>query len=208
MMLWLTGARCAVRVAVVPAAKPFCISAWAGSAAACAGSPDMELEPAVPLPQALRSRQPVSRMPPLSAALRASVILVMLLGRARPTAGSVPAAIIGPVTFPRQRGGVAVIGGGVSGLAAAFLLRDAGLDVTVLEGSPRLGGKLAVSEVAGIAVDAGAESLLARRPEGTDLIAAAGLSGDLVLPGTPAAGMWTRGQVRPLPRGPFMGVPA
>jgi len=103
---------------------------------------------------------------------------------------------------------VAVIGGGISGLAAAFLLRDSGLEVIVLEGSPRLGGKLAVSEVAGVPVDAGAEALLARRPEGTDLIAAAGLAGELVLPGTTAAGIWTRGQLRPLPRRQFMGVPA
>jgi oxygen-dependent protoporphyrinogen oxidase len=103
---------------------------------------------------------------------------------------------------------VVVIGGGVSGLAAAFLLREEGLDVTVLEGSPRLGGKLAVSDVAGVAVDAGAESLLARRPEGTGLIGAAGLAPELALPGTTAAGIWTRGQVRPLPRRQFMGVPA
>ena len=67
---------------------------------------------------------------------------------------------------PGQRR-VAVVGGGIAGLTAAFLLRDAGLTVTVLEGSPRLGGKLAVSEVGGVAVDAGAEALLARRPEGT-----------------------------------------
>ena len=60
----------------------------------------------------------------------------------------------------QRRRSVAVIGGGISGLAAAFRLRNAGLDVTVLEGSPRLGGKLAVSEVGGIAVDAGAEALL------------------------------------------------
>jgi oxygen-dependent protoporphyrinogen oxidase len=112
----------------------------------------------------------------------------------------------GPDPLPRRR--VAVIGGGISGLAAAFLLRDSGLEVTVLEGSPRLGGKLAVSEVGGIPVDAGAESLLARRPEGTELIAAAGLSAQLVLPGTTSAGIWTRGQIRPLPRRQFMGVPA
>jgi protoporphyrinogen/coproporphyrinogen III oxidase len=103
---------------------------------------------------------------------------------------------------------VAIIGGGISGLAAAFLLRDSGLAVTVLEGSPRLGGKLAVSEVAGIAVDSGAEALLARRPEGTSLISELGLSGELQVPGTTSAGIWTRGSIRPLPRRQFMGVPA
>jgi protoporphyrinogen/coproporphyrinogen III oxidase len=103
---------------------------------------------------------------------------------------------------------VAVVGGGVSGLAAAFLLRDAGVEVIVLEGSPRLGGKLAVSEVGGSQVDAGAEALLARRPEGTGLIDAVGLSGGLVQPGTTSAGIWTRGQIRPLPRRQFVGVPA
>jgi oxygen-dependent protoporphyrinogen oxidase len=103
---------------------------------------------------------------------------------------------------------VAVIGGGVAGLTAAFLLKDAGLAVTVLEGSPRLGGKLSVSEVGGVAVDAGAEALLARRPEGVGLIGELGLAGALETPGTTAAGIWTRGQVRALPRRQFMGVPA
>ncbi len=103
---------------------------------------------------------------------------------------------------------MAIVGGGVAGLSAAFLLREAGLTVTVLEGSPRLGGKLAVSEVAGVEVDVGAEALLARRPEGVGLIADLGLSGELRQPGTTSAGIWTRGQVRPLPRRQFMGVPA
>jgi len=103
---------------------------------------------------------------------------------------------------------VAVIGGGVAGLTAAFLLKDAGVAVTVLEGSPRLGGKLSVSEVGGVAVDAGAEALLARRPEGVGLIGDLGLSGELETPGTTAAGIWTRGRIRALPRRQFMGVPA
>ena len=103
---------------------------------------------------------------------------------------------------------VAVIGGGVAGLTAAFLLKEAGLAVTVLEGSPRLGGKLSVSEVGGVAVDAGAEALLARRPEGTALIGELGLAGELETPGTTAAGIWTRGSIRSLPRRQFMGVPA
>jgi oxygen-dependent protoporphyrinogen oxidase len=103
---------------------------------------------------------------------------------------------------------VAVVGGGIAGLAAAFFLREAQVDVIVLEGSARLGGKLAVSEVAGIAVDEGAEALLARRPEGIALIHAAGLAGDLVAPATTAAGIWSRGRMRALPRRQVMGVPA
>ena len=91
------------------------------------------------------------------------------------------------VSSPSPRPAVVIVGGGISGLAAAFFLRDRGLAVTVLEGSPRLGGKLAVSEIAGIEVDEGAEALLARRPEGTDLIGAVGLAGQLVSPGTTAA---------------------
>jgi protoporphyrinogen/coproporphyrinogen III oxidase len=112
----------------------------------------------------------------------------------------------GPGSAPPRS--VAVIGGGISGLAAAYLLRNTGLTVTVLEGSARLGGKLAVSEVAGVPVDAGAEALLARRPEGTGLIGDLGLSDELEVPGTTSAGIWTRGRVRPLPRRQFMGVPA
>jgi oxygen-dependent protoporphyrinogen oxidase len=112
------------------------------------------------------------------------------------------------VSSPSRPPAVAVVGGGIAGLAAAFFLRDRGVAVTVLEGSPRLGGKLAVSEVAGVAVDGGAEALLARRPEGTDLIGAVGLAGRLELPGTTAAGIWTRGRLHPLPKRQLMGVPA
>ncbi|MDR0344324.1 MAG: protoporphyrinogen oxidase [Nocardiopsaceae bacterium] len=103
---------------------------------------------------------------------------------------------------------VVIVGGGIAGLAAAFFLRDEPVAVTVLEGSARIGGKLAVSEVAGAPVDEGAESLLARRPEGTDLIRAVGLGGQLAEPGTTSAGVWTRGRLRPLPARQFLGVPA
>ena len=82
---------------------------------------------------------------------------------------------------PHRR--VAIVGGGIAGLAAAYFLQDRGAAVTVLEASPRMGGKLAVSEVAGIAVDAGAEALLARRTEGVDLICSVGLGPAAGIPG-------------------------
>jgi oxygen-dependent protoporphyrinogen oxidase len=107
---------------------------------------------------------------------------------------------------------VVIVGGGIAGLAAAFALRDAMADgapvrVTVVEGSPWLGGKLSASEVAGVSMDEGAEALLARRPEGIDLITASG-GGDLVPAGTTSSAIWTRGAMRALPRRQFMGVPA
>jgi oxygen-dependent protoporphyrinogen oxidase len=103
---------------------------------------------------------------------------------------------------------VAIIGAGIAGLAAAFFLRDEPVRVVVLEGSPQLGGKLSVAEVAGCGVDVGAEALLARRPEGTGLVRAAGLDGELVSPGTTAARIWSRGVMHRLPARQFMGVPA
>jgi protoporphyrinogen/coproporphyrinogen III oxidase len=103
---------------------------------------------------------------------------------------------------------VVVIGGGIAGLAAAFYLRDEPVRVTVLEGSPRLGGKLSASDVAGVSMDEGAEALLARRPEGTRLIEATGLAADLVPAGVTASAIYTRGALRSLPRRQFMGVPA
>jgi oxygen-dependent protoporphyrinogen oxidase len=103
---------------------------------------------------------------------------------------------------------VVVVGGGIAGLSAAFYLRDEPVRVTVLEGSPRLGGKLSASDVAGVSMDEGAEALLARRPEGIELITAAGLGGDLVPAGVTSSAIYTRGAMRSLPRRQFMGVPA
>src|SRR5580692_10726881 len=102
---------------------------------------------------------------------------------------------------------VVIVGGGIAGLAAAFFLRDEAVRVTVLEGSSRLGGKLSVSEVAGVSVDEGAEALLVTRPEGIALIADVGLADQRVVPGTTSSAIWTLGALRPLPRRQFMGVP-
>jgi oxygen-dependent protoporphyrinogen oxidase len=106
---------------------------------------------------------------------------------------------------------VVVVGGGISGLAAAWFLHRDGpsdLTVTVLEGSPAIGGKLRVSEVAGIPVDEGAESLLLRRREAVDLAVAVGLGDDLEDAATTSAAIWSRGEMRPIPTGTVMGIPA
>ncbi|WP_406300351.1 protoporphyrinogen oxidase [Embleya sp. NBC_00888] len=105
---------------------------------------------------------------------------------------------------------IVVVGGGIAGLTAAWvLLRDGDprLTVTVLEGSARVGGKLHAGTIAGVAVDEGAESMLARRTESIDLAREVGLAADLRPPSTASASLWTRGALRPMPRGHVMGVP-
>ncbi|MFE6976122.1 protoporphyrinogen oxidase [Streptomyces sp. NPDC057682] len=102
---------------------------------------------------------------------------------------------------------VVVIGGGIAGLAAAHRLLGSGLRVTLLEATARLGGKLMTGEVAGVRVDLGAESVLARRPEAVDLARAAGLTDRLQPPATATAALWTRDALRPMPKGHVMGVP-
>ncbi|MFD5729612.1 protoporphyrinogen oxidase [Streptomyces sp. NBC_00523] len=102
---------------------------------------------------------------------------------------------------------VVVIGGGIAGLAAAHRLVGAGLRVTVLEATDRLGGKLMTGEVAGVRVDLGAESMLARRPEAVALARAVGLGNRLQPPATATAALWTRDALRPMPKGHVMGVP-
>ncbi|NEY33731.1 protoporphyrinogen oxidase [Streptomyces sp. PRKS01-65] len=108
---------------------------------------------------------------------------------------------------PAGTGHVVVIGAGIAGLAAAHRLLERGARVTVLEASGRIGGKLLPGEIAGVRVDLGAESMLARRPEAVGLAREAGLAGHLQPPATATASLWTRGALRPMPKGHVMGVP-
>ncbi|MFE3033912.1 protoporphyrinogen oxidase [Streptomyces canus] len=102
---------------------------------------------------------------------------------------------------------VVVIGAGIAGLAAAHRLTRRGARVTVLEASDRVGGKLLPGEIAGARVDLGAESMLARRPEAVALAREVGLDERLQPPATATASIWTRGALRPMPKGHVMGVP-
>jgi len=99
---------------------------------------------------------------------------------------------------------VAVIGGGIAGLTAAYELSESGADVLVLESSDRTGGKLRRGAIGGIEIDLGAESILARRPEATALMDRIGLAYSPAR--TTTASIWSHGALRTMPR-TVMGVP-
>lgn len=112
------------------------------------------------------------------------------------------------MSSPRR---VAVVGGGVAGLAAAHRLRvllGPAAEVVLLEASGDVGGVLRTAELAGRPLDVGAEAFLARRPEVPALLAELGLSDRLVHPSRAVAAVVADGRLHPLPRRTVMGVPA
>ena len=115
---------------------------------------------------------------------------------------------------PDGRATVAVVGGGVAGLAAAWEVALRGpatgvsARVVVLEAQGRLGGKIVAADLGGRHVDGGADAFVARVPAGIELCRELGLDGELESPAANRAFVWTRGRLRPLPAGLVTGVPS
>lgn len=110
---------------------------------------------------------------------------------------------------------VAIVGGGVTGLATAHALaldqraRELGVRCTLVEQEPRLGGKLLTERIGGCLVEAGPDSFLATKPWAANLCRALGLGGHLIgtLPGQPVYVAF-RGALHPFPEGLALGVPS
>jgi len=108
---------------------------------------------------------------------------------------------------------IAIIGGGISGLAAAFALeahrRTAALEYTLYESSPRLGGVLRTEHIQGCIVEAGPDSFITEKPWAADLCRALGLGDQLI--GSNDADRKTyilvRGRLIPIPDGLMFMVP-
>jgi oxygen-dependent protoporphyrinogen oxidase len=109
---------------------------------------------------------------------------------------------------------VAVVGGGIAGLAAAWELTGGATPdpsaprVVLLESAGTLGGSLRTASFDGRPVDVGPDAFLGRRPEATTLCEELGLSEALVPVGASGAAVWVRGARRPLPQGLVLGVPS
>ncbi len=102
-----------------------------------------------------------------------------------------------------------VVGGGIGGLVLARRLVLGGSTVILVEASDHLGGTVARQTVAGIDVDAGAESFATRGGTVAKLATSLGLADDLVEPNP--AGAWLQpatGPASPLPRNSLLGIPA
>lgn len=108
---------------------------------------------------------------------------------------------------------VVIVGGGITGLVAAYTLQQrvqmnacSPIQITLLEGGPRLGGKIQTMDFAGTVVDTGAEAMLLT-PEVRQLLQEIDLTEELIAQKAHRTNIWTRGQLRPLPDGLVMGMP-
>src|SRR6476659_9877240 len=77
---------------------------------------------------------------------------------------------------------VAVVGGGIAGLAAALRLQRLrpGADIVLLESRPRIGGTILTERARGFVIEGGPDSFLARKPRGVGLCEELGLQDRLI----------------------------
>lgn len=108
---------------------------------------------------------------------------------------------------------VAVIGGGITGLSAAFYLQKEAqeqnipLSLNVFESSDRLGGKVRTSHQDGFVIERGADSFLARKKPGMALMESLGIEDKLYRNETGQAYVLVNNELHSLPSGSFMGLP-
>jgi oxygen-dependent protoporphyrinogen oxidase len=107
---------------------------------------------------------------------------------------------------------VAIVGGGISGLAAANRLRelDLGLTVAVLEAGPRAGGVLGTIRRDGFLVEGSADSFITNVPHGIDLCRRLGLGDRLIStdPNHRRSFVVRRGKLEPIPDGLVVMAPS
>jgi oxygen-dependent protoporphyrinogen oxidase len=80
---------------------------------------------------------------------------------------------------------VLVVGGGITGLASAYALGKAGVPTLLLEGSPRLGGKVWTETVDGFVIEHGPDSFVSYRAAGLALCRELGLGDAIIRPQEP-----------------------
>ena len=104
---------------------------------------------------------------------------------------------------------VTIVGGGLTGLTAAYYLGHAkpNWTITLYEQAPRFGGKIQTQRVDDFVVELGPDSYLGRKTEMTDLVYDLGLGDTLVSNETGQAFVYDKGSIHPIPGGSIMGIP-
>jgi oxygen-dependent protoporphyrinogen oxidase len=108
---------------------------------------------------------------------------------------------------------IAIIGGGISGLTAAFALeeprRAGAVEYTLYESSPHLGGVLRTERIHDCIVEAGPDSFITEKPWASDLCRTLGLGDQLIgsNDGDRKTYILVRGRLIPLPDGLMFMVP-
>ena len=103
---------------------------------------------------------------------------------------------------------VVIIGGGITGLAAAFELTKRGVPFTLFEASPRVGGIIHTDRVDGFTIEAGPDSVLVQKPAALQLFDELGLAPDVIATREPrTAFVFARGRLYPLPSRSILGIP-
>ena len=112
-----------------------------------------------------------------------------------------------------QRKKVVIVGGGITGLSAAFYMqkeaREKGLplDVLLVEASNRLGGKIQTVRRDGFVIERGPDSFLIRKKSIGILAEELGIEDELEKNATGQAYIFLNGQLHPIPGGSIMGIP-
>ncbi|WP_084813043.1 protoporphyrinogen oxidase [Exiguobacterium sp. SH31] len=102
---------------------------------------------------------------------------------------------------------IAIIGGGITGMAAAYYAKQAGAHVTLYESSDRVGGKIKTVYRDGFVLECGPDGYMARKPTLTELITKLGLDEQLVRSQTGTSYIYVRNKLRQMPAGSVMGIP-
>jgi len=103
---------------------------------------------------------------------------------------------------------IIIIGGGITGLAAAYELSARHVPFVVLEAGARPGGLIRTEHVDGFTIDGGADSMLIQKPAAIGLCGEIGLAGRLMPTRTPRTAFVVRGgRLHALPSPSVLGIP-
>lgn len=108
---------------------------------------------------------------------------------------------------------VAVVGGGITGLSAAYYLQKqakelgVSLEVTLIEATHRLGGKIQTLRKDGFVIERGSDSFLSRTKNINELVKDLGIEDQLVESGAGQTYVMVEDKLHPVPEGSVMGVP-